>query len=49
MADECRLDLERADPVTGREDDVIGASLEPQIAVFVAADTVPGVPPPLSV
>ena len=44
MGDQCRFDLERADPVPRGDDYVIGASLEVQVSVFVTADPVPGVP-----
>ena len=33
VRDERRLDLERADPVAGRDDQVVGAALEVQVAV----------------
>ena len=35
MLDERRLDLERADAVRGRDDDVVGAADEPEVAVLV--------------
>ena len=45
MRDQRRLDLEGADPVAGREDDVVLAALEPEVAVLVLADVVAGRPP----
>ena len=36
------LDLERADAVAGRDDDVVGAADEPEVAVLVAARAVAG-------
>ena len=44
MLDQRRLDLEGADPVAGREDHVVEAALEPQVAVLVAAHAVAGAP-----
>ena len=32
---QARLDLERADPVTGGDDHVVGAALVPEVAVLV--------------
>jgi hypothetical protein len=40
-----RLDLERPDPVAGRDDQVVVASLLPEIAVLVGADDVARRPP----
>ena len=37
VLDERRLDLERADPVAGGDDHVVGAALEEQEAVVVLA------------
>ena len=44
VRDERRLDLERADPVAGRDDHVVGAPDEVQVAVLVPLDAVAGVP-----
>ena len=41
------LDLERADPVAGRDDHVVRAPLEVQVPVLVLRDTVTGVPWPV--
>src|ERR1035437_2567034 len=40
-----RFHLERADPITGRDDHVIGATLVPVVAVLVGAGRVLGVKP----
>ena len=40
-----RLDLERPDPVAGRDDHVVGAALVPDVAVLVEARRVLGVEP----
>src|SRR5262245_32944951 len=45
MGEERRLDLERTDPIPGREDQVVVASLVPEVAVFVLADDVSRRPP----
>src|SRR3954471_3438434 len=45
MLDAGRLDLERADPVTGRDDHVIGPAGVPEVAVLVALGRVLGVEP----
>jgi len=37
VLDDRRLDLERADPVAGRDDDVVVSPLVPAVAVLVAA------------
>ncbi len=47
VRDERRLDLERADPVARRDDQVVGAPLEVQVAVVVGADAVAGPPRPV--
>ena len=44
VLDERRLDLERADPVAGGDDHVVGAALEVQEAVLVLGDAVAGAP-----
>jgi len=44
VRDERRLDLERADPVARRDDDVVRAALEVQEAVVVARDAVARAP-----
>ena len=44
VGDQRGLDLERADPVAGGDDHVVGAALEVQVAVLVARDAVAGVP-----
>ena len=46
MRDERGLDLERPDPVAGRDDQVIGAALEVQVAVLVLVYPVAGTPRP---
>jgi hypothetical protein len=45
MRDEGGLDLEGPDPVARGDDDVVVAALEPEVAVLVFADLVPGRPP----
>jgi hypothetical protein len=35
VAKECRLDLDRAYPMTSDLDDLIGATAEPDVTVFV--------------
>src|SRR4029078_9478228 len=45
MAGAGRLDLERADPVAGRDDHVVGPPLVPDVAVLVHARGVLGVEP----
>src|SRR4051794_22568033 len=44
MRHERRLDLERADAVAGRDDHVVGAALEPEVAVLVLTHAVAGAP-----
>src|SRR3981189_2678196 len=45
MLEADRLDLERADPVAGGDDHVIGPSLVPDVAVLVHARRILGVKP----
>src|SRR5215218_1071333 len=45
MTHERGLDLVRPDPVSGRDDDVVAAALEPKRSVLVLAHVVAGRPP----
>ena len=45
MGDEDGLDLEGADSVAGRDDDVVVSAFEPEVALLVLADVITGRPP----
>src|SRR5689334_4852720 len=45
MGEERRLDLERTDPIAGREDQIVVAPLVPEVAILFLADDVSRWPP----